>query len=231
MKLKENILIIGNGSWGRRLKGKLEKQYELVEMQRFRDEPITGSFDKVYICVPSAYFLEALDKFSHLFSDEVITCTKAYLVNGNSPLTELIKRGYNASHLGGACIEKNEIIRISKDLAFETFSILKNVYAIGFSYWLEKEGINYASRKLISYYNELKELTNNDLDFSDLFATCISKESRNHKFGKSLANSDFKLDIKDGLIEGHYSAKVIQRYNYYPQAKELQDIIYLIDKI
>lgn len=239
MKKQEKILIIGNGSWGNRLYEKLEIDYGEVFIRPARERIIQYLYDykKIYICVPSVYFIEVINKFKDYFSSphiEVISCCKGLLDNGNTPMEELKERGMeNVKHLGGACIEKNEIIKITDDIDFEKLSILKNVYAIGFAYWLEKEGINYASKKLLQYFVELEQITNitRTSDYHDLIATCFSEKSRNHKFGKYLADPIKYIKELPDTIEGYSSAKIISEYNLIPNAEHIQDIVYLINKI
>lgn len=224
------ILLIGEGSWAKRLKEKfaykniIQIGYRQLNKQVFLKDLEIYDIKEVWICVPSQYFTKTYMFVRNLKPLKIISCTKGLLENGKTPL-EFIEEQHKA-HLGGACIKENEIIRFGgKEL--EIVSILKNVYAIGFAYWLEKEGINYASNKLSNYIYELSKLMGNfKVEYlNDLIATCFSDQSRNHKAGKLIAKNK---RLKDNTIEGIDTARIIKEKDKFQGLSYLQETVDII---
>lgn len=223
MDIDTNVFIIGQGSWGRRIKksyGKNAQTWKHGQPGRH----ITG-VDRIYVAVPARYLRETLKLFTIDRSIPVLSCTKGLDPSGQLP-SQVIEKEWQLNsvlHLGGACIASEEwIFPIIGDKELELISVLKNVYAIGFNYVLEQEGINTAAVDFIAYLQEIS-IRGQEGGYADLLATCFSPKSRNARVGKALAQGKIPK-LRGQIAEGLDTAWIIETHNLYRERPLLREI-------
>ena len=106
----------------------------------------------------------------------------------------------------------------------ELAGILKNVYAIGFNVIRFEKGDNAAAVWFIDAWEELKSIVKRSHYLSDLVVTCMSDKSRNSRAGKLIAQSK-KLDFGGEVAEGVHSARMINKFGLFKDAKVLRSVV------
>lgn len=218
------VVVIGQGAWGTRIAD------ALAEVKTWRHgEPgfDASAADTIYVAVPSPYLRETLGKFTVDSTTPVISCAKGLDDSGLLP-SEVIREVWGSktiTHLGGPClVSELDVCPVNGGRELEVASILKNVYAIGFNYLREREGINSACMALTHYLDELPEVR---AGWADLFATCMAKTSRNAQAGRLLAKRRAP-ELKAQSIEGIHTAAVIEYHDLYRDLWNLRNLTELI---
>lgn len=233
-------IILGQGSWGKRLKHEFEKEDEVRTWTHTQDAFEIKDTDQVYIAIPAPYLIETLNRFTHSSRHATVwSATKGLTEHGLLP-SDAIRQAW-ASHdiiiMGGACIasEPNlEIIEVpfnrqdQSGVFLELAGILKNVYAIGFNIVRSRDGDNMAAAWFVKAWAELKGQVKEERYLSDLVTTCMSDKSRNCRAGKLIAEHKV-LDFGHQVAEGVHSAKVIKKYNLFPHMVLLRETVEQID--
>ncbi len=220
--------IIGRGRWASRLQRKFAADDKAVDLINPRQDEIdVSAYPEVIICIPAYCVDEVLAKVNWGPVKKVVTsCVKGLMNNGISACNYLNEKLVDTLHspvnfLGGANIDDGqEIVEIVQDYNLELACILKNVYAIGFGLAL-KQGENFASHELSSYLEEYKKLGIMEKYWADLLVSCYSDKSRNKTFGRKFS-ADEQYDEK--TIEGLNTAKIIEKYNLFPDLPKLREI-------
>lgn len=218
------VVVIGQGSWGRRIAEAFEDVVTWKHGQEGFD--LTGA-EMVYVVVPSPYLRATLERFPIDRETPVVSCIKGLTTDGAFP-TDVVRevwQSVDVSHLGGPCLTAEAILcpRHGGD-QLEEASILKNVYAIGFNYLWAKEGLNVASMALTHYLDEMPPVREG---IADLLATCYSPSSRNARVGRLLAQGK-PLQLGGQVAEGIHTAKAIERHDLFRDRWELRNLTKLI---
>jgi glycerol-3-phosphate dehydrogenase len=110
----------------------------------------------------------------------------------------------------------------------EVAGILKNVYAIGFSYLKAKKSDNYAAVWFVKVWDELRGVVKKEEFLSDLVVTCMSEASRNNKAGLLLSRGE-PIEFQDCQVaEGVHTAEMIEKFNLFhglPLLREITKIV------
>jgi len=223
--------IIGLGKWGTRLAE--VNRHEGKEVKTWtHGEPgcnIKGA-EEVIVAVPAPYLIDALSKFQVDPETLVTTATKGLDTSGRLPskAIKLVWGSQNVRVMGGACISTEPTLDIQYgEELLEIAGILKNVYAIGFSYSRTKYGDNATAVWFVKVWKELRELVKDESYLSDLAVTSISSKSRNNKAGVFIAQGK-PIDLGGQVAEGVHSAKMIEEFNLFGRLPLLRETTHII---
>lgn len=227
------IHIIGQGKWGRRLAQECRKKGQAVKTWTHGNSGYEISdAAEIIVAVPAPFLIDALCKFEVDPHTLVTTATKGLDTRGCLP-SETIKRIWFSNEvrvMGGACIstEPTLDIQYGGDL-LEIAGILKNVYAIGFSYSRTKFGDNATAVWFVKVWKELRELVGEEAYLSDLAVTSISTKSRNNKAGVLIAQG-LPIDLGGQVAEGVHSAKMIEKFDLFGNLPLLRETTHIINE-
>lgn len=225
------VYIIGQGKWGKRLAqenvaaGKTVVRWDRKVAEQFY--PHVGAAGEIIVAVPGPYLVETLSKFSANPDILVTSATKGLDALGRMPSNaiRLLWGSKNIRTLGGACISSQSDLDIQyggEDL--EIAGILKNVYAIGFSYLKAKRSDNFAAVWFVKIWNELRSVVGKEEYLSDLVVTCMSPASRNNQAGLFLARGEPILFRDGDVAEGVHTAHMIEEHDLFGKMPLLREI-------
>lgn len=190
-----------------------------------------SKFVSVIICVPSMYVDAVLKKTRFGGKEQfVYSCVKGLMNDGSTVCDYLKKRLKDDSirFIGGANIDcgDEDYRKIDKSGKLEILGILKNVYAIGFGYYLKEYSPNASAHYLSRVVEELATIGIKGTLLDDLFVSCFSPVGRNRKFGEAMATHKKYSEM---TIEGRHTAKIIKKRNLFKNLallREITDLIY-----
>jgi len=160
----------------------------------------------------------------------IYSCVKGLMNNGSTVCDYLNKKLKvdDVKFIGGANIDCGDenYRKVDNSGKLERLGILKNVYAIGFGYYLKKHSPNASAHYLSRVVEELETIGIKGTLLDDLFVSCFSEVGRNRKFGEAMATGKKYSEI---TIEGRHTAKIIKKKNLFKNLallREITDLIY-----
>jgi glycerol-3-phosphate dehydrogenase len=223
------IHIIGQGKWGKRLTREYKNQVFKTWTHGEHGYKINEG-SEVIVAIPAPYLIEVLYKFDVDPQILITSATKGLDIYGSLP-SQTIRRLWNSIEvrvMGGACISTEPTLDIQYGgEELEIAGILKNVYAIGFSYSQVKYGDNVTAVWFVKVWKELRGLVGKEEYLSDLAVTSISSKSRNNKVGQLIARGE-PIDLGGQIAEGVHSAKMIEKFDLFSNLYLLRETTNMI---
>lgn len=212
------VAVIGKGRWGKRLAEKKyyinDEIFSVDDIYSLRKGGDLTKYNKIIVAVPSIY-LDKLENFKVSSDVIVFSATKGLYKTGITP-SDFINKLWNVSTyvIGGPNIKGKEHVFIG-GCELELAGILKNVYAIGYA---KIKDINEKSIFMAECVEEMINIVGEYEFLADLFATANSNESRNVKYAKT------GKAPKGQVVEGYYTAKIIEEYDLFPNLEKLRKV-------
>ena len=233
-----DIIILGQGRWGKRLRLDYSKRGKAVQTWSHQMEPFDiPKVELVIVAIPSPYIAKTINPFTIDPDTPVCTAVKGLDEFGRLPSKAIRDtwKSKNVSVMGGACISSEDKLQllIESDVkALEWVGILKNIYAIGFNIERATNGDNMAAVWFTKAWEELSGFVVETRYMADFVTTCMSENSRNAKTGKMIAKGKKRIAIYFNLggevPEGIHTADMIKKYGYYSNLELLHETV---DKI